>query len=110
MEQGGGRGGRGGGRRNGGRGEDPPSLFGVQVDGDDEPVEPEHLGEDEDEDHPDEEPGLLRRPPHSRVSHDADGVAGRQAAQAHRKAGPHVHEAPEKREENSLISRMLYLR
>ena len=69
-------------------------CLGEEVDGDDEAVEAEDLCEDEDEDHADEEARLLRRPPHAGVAHDADGVAGRQARQAHREARAEMHETP----------------
>ena len=69
-------------------------FLGVQVDRHDEAVQPEHLGEDEDEDHADEEPGLLGRAAHPGVAHDADGVARSEPGQAHGQAGAQVHEAP----------------
>lgn len=49
----------------------------VEIDGDDEPVQTQDLGEDEDQDHSDEETGLLSRASDPRVSHDADGEPGR---------------------------------
>ena len=58
-------------------------CLGEEVDGDNEPVQAQDLGEDEDQDHADEEPRLLRRPPHAGVAHDADGVARRQSRQAY---------------------------
>lgn len=71
-----------------------PRLFCGEDEGHDETVEPQHLGEDQDEDHAHEEPGLLGGAPHAGVAHDADGEAGRQAAQAHAQAGAQVQEAP----------------
>lgn len=70
------------------------ALFCGQDEGHDEAVEPQHLGEDQDEDHAHEEPGLLGGAPHAGVAHDADGEPGRQAAQAHAQAGAEVQEAP----------------
>lgn len=70
------------------------SLFCGQDEGHDEAVEPQHLGEDQDEDHAHEEPGLLGGAPHAGVAHDADGEPGRQAAQAHAQACAEVQEAP----------------
>jgi len=49
----------------------------VEVDGDDQAVETQDLGEDEDQDHTDEETRLLGRASDSRISHDADGEPGR---------------------------------
>jgi hypothetical protein len=66
----------------------------VEVDGDDESVKTQDLGEDEDQDHPDEEAGLLSRTPDPRISHDADGEAGRQTAETHGQSGAQVEEAP----------------
>lgn len=71
------------------------NLFSVEVDGDDEAVETEHLGENEDQDHADEETGLLGRSSHARVSHDADREARRQSTEADRETGAQVHEAAE---------------
>ncbi len=86
------------------------NLFGVQVDCDDEPVESQHLCEDEDEDHADEEPGLLRRAPHARVAHDPDGVPRGQPGQTHRQTGAHVHEAPgRKQRQNKLLHSLIIL-
>ncbi len=68
----------------------------VQIDGDNESVESEHLRKDENEDHADKETRLLRCTAHARVAHDAHGVAGGQAGQAHRQAGSQVDKAPGK--------------
>lgn len=69
-------------------------LLGGEDEGDDEAVQTEHLSEDEDEDHADKEAWLLRRPPHSRVSHNADGKTGSQSAQADAQPRPQVQETP----------------
>lgn len=72
----------------------PCALLGGEDERHDEPVQPEDLGKDEDEDHPDEEARLLRRAAHARVAHDADGEAGCEAGQADAEASAEVHEAP----------------
>ena len=69
-------------------------LLGGEDEGHDEAVQTQDLGEDQDQDHAHEEPGLLGRTPHARVPHDADGEARGQAAEAHAEAGPQVEEAP----------------
>lgn len=78
-------------------------LFCGQDEGHDEAVEPQHLGEDQNEDHAHEEPGLLSGAPHTGVAHDADGEPGRQAAQAHAQAGAKVQEAPVGEETKGFI-------
>ncbi|TNN83424.1 hypothetical protein EYF80_006405 [Liparis tanakae] len=60
----------------------------------DEPVKPQHLGEDQDQDHAHEKPGLLGGASHAGVAHDADGEPGRQTAQAHAQASTEVQETP----------------
>lgn len=79
----------------------PRLCLGEEVDGDDEPVQAQDLCEDEDQDHADEEPRLLRRPPHAGVAHYPDGVAGRQSRQAYREARAEMHETPVKK--NQLL-------
>lgn len=69
-------------------------LFCGQNEGHDEAVKPQHLGEDQDEDHAHEEPRLLGGAPHASVAHDSDGEPGCQAAQAHAQTSPKMHEAP----------------
>ena len=59
-------------------------IFGIHKDSNDEPVQTENLCEDEDEDHPHEESGLLGGAAHPGLPRYADRVAGRQARQAHR--------------------------
>ena len=73
----------------------PDLCLGEQVDGDDEAVQTQDLCEDEDQDHADEEPRLLRRPSDAGVAHYPDGVAGCQAGESYREAGPEMHETPE---------------
>jgi len=70
-------------------------LFRVQVDGDDEAVETEDLRENENENHADEESGLLCGPADSGVSDDADGVTGSEAGQTDGQAGTQMNESPE---------------
>lgn len=52
-------------------------LLGVQVDGDDQTVETQHLGKDQYQDHADEETRLLRGASHTGVTDDADSKTGR---------------------------------
>lgn len=70
-------------------------LFCRQDEGHDEAVEPQHLGENQDQDHAHEEPGLLSGASHARVAHDADGKPSCQAAQAHAQAGAKMQETPD---------------
>lgn len=72
-------------------------LFGVQEDGDDEAVQAQDLSEDEDEDHADEEAGLLGRAAHARVADDADGEACGQSGQPDGQPRTQVDEAPASR-------------
>ena len=84
-----------------------PSLFlGVQIDGDDEPVETQHLSEDKDEDHADEEPGLLCGATDTSITNNADGVACRQTRETNWKPGSQVHEAPEREDMKKIPSRI----
>lgn len=69
-------------------------LLSGEDEGHDQAVEPQHLGEDQDEDHAHEEPRLLGGAPHAGVAHDADGKAGRQATQTHAQASAQVKETP----------------
>ena len=69
-------------------------LFRGQDEGHDEAVQPQDLGEDEDQDHAHEQPGLLGRAPHAGVAHDADGESSRQTAEAHAQTGSKVEETP----------------
>ena len=52
------------------------NLFRVKIDGDDETVQTENLSKNEDEDHADEESGLLSSSSHASVADNADGVSG----------------------------------
>ena len=72
-----------------------PGARGEQ-DSNDETVESESFGEDEDEDHADEQLGLLRVGPDSGVADDADGHAGGEAGEAAGESGGEVHVAVEK--------------
>ncbi|GMS98849.1 hypothetical protein PENTCL1PPCAC_21024, partial [Pristionchus entomophagus] len=56
-------------------------------------IESEYLKEDEDEDHADEQSWLLGRSSHSGVPHDADGIAGAQAAQPARQPCSQMRES-----------------
>lgn len=51
-------------------------LLGVQVNGDNQTVETQYLGEDEDQDHADEESGLLSGSPDTGIADDANGESG----------------------------------
>lgn len=75
------------------------SLFcsGEEDEGDDEAVETQDFGEDKDEDHADEEAGLLGRPADAGVTDDTDGETGGEAGQADGEASGQMHEAREKR-------------
>jgi hypothetical protein len=68
-------------------------LLSVEVDGDDETVETQHLGEDENEDHTDEEARLLGRTSDPGVADDADGEARGEAGEADRQTGTKMHES-----------------
>ncbi|GMR44600.1 hypothetical protein PMAYCL1PPCAC_14794, partial [Pristionchus mayeri] len=57
-------------------------LRGSEDQSDDHTVETEHLKEDKDEDHSDEETRLLGGSAHSGISDDSDGVTGTKTAEA----------------------------
>mmetsp|Transcript_21584 Transcript_21584/g.59021 ORF Transcript_21584/g.59021 Transcript_21584/m.59021 type:complete len:202 (+) Transcript_21584:130-735(+) len=59
----------------------------------DEAVQAQRLGKDEDQDHADEEPRLLRVGADAGVAHDADGEAGREGAHADRESSAEVRVA-----------------
>ena len=71
-------------------------LFGIEVDGDNEAVETQDLGENENEDHSDEESGLLRGSANACVSHNSDRVAGGKTGEADGEAGAEVDESPKR--------------
>lgn len=58
-------------------------LLGVQVNGDDQTVETQYLGEDEDQDHADEESGLLSGSPDTGITDDANSESGGQTGKAY---------------------------
>jgi hypothetical protein len=68
----------------------------VQVDGDDEAVETQHLGENKNENHSHKETRLLSGSPYARVSNDADGVAGGKTRKTDGQACTEVNKAPKK--------------
>lgn len=70
-------------------------LFRGQDEGDDEPVETQDLSENQNEDHAHKKPRLLSRAPHASITHNADGEASCQSAEAHTQAGTQVEETPE---------------
>ena len=67
-----------------------------EQDSNDETVESKSFGEDQDEDHADEQLGLLRVGPDAGVADDADGHAGGEAGDAAGESGGEVHVAVEK--------------
>lgn len=69
-------------------------LFCGENESHDEPIQSQHFGKDEDEDHPDEEAGLLGRTSDACVTYDADGKACSQTAQTHTQPCAQVQEAP----------------
>ena len=72
----------------------PPFLFGVEIDGDDQSVQTQDLGEDENQDHSDEEPRLLRRSSDSCVAYNSDCVACGETRETDGEAGSEMDEAP----------------
>lgn len=68
-------------------------LFRVHVDGDDQAVQTQHLGENQDQDHADEQTGLLGGTAHTGVTNDANGEAGGEAGKADRQTGAQMEEA-----------------
>lgn len=60
----------------------PSKLLRGEDQRDDQAVQAEHLSEDENEDHADEQTRLLRCASHARVANNADCVSGGQTAQA----------------------------
>ena len=67
----------------------------VHEQGDDQAVETEHLCENEDEDHADEEAGLLGCSADAGVADDADGEAGCETGEADREPGTELDEGGE---------------
>jgi hypothetical protein len=61
----------------------------------DETIETQRLSEDENQNHTDEELGLLRRCPHTRVTNDADRHTRSQTRETTGQTGPQVAEGPE---------------
>lgn len=59
--------------------EHPVRSLSGEDEGDDEPVQTQHLSEDQNEDHPNEEARLLRCTPNAGISHDTDGKPCRQS-------------------------------
>ena len=86
-----------------GSSKDALDLFRVKVDGHDEAVETQDLGENEDQDHSYEEPRLLCCPSHTCVTHNADSVAGRQTTQAYCQTSAEMYEAPVKKIKVKLV-------
>lgn len=59
-------------------------LFRVQVDGNDQTVQTQYFGENEDQDHTDEQAGLLSCASYTCVTNDANGKTGRQTGETDR--------------------------
>lgn len=64
----------------------------VQDQSDDQAVQSQDLGENEDQDHPDEQPGLLGRPPDSGVADDTDGEPCGETGETDRETGSELDE------------------
>lgn len=65
----------------------------VHDESDDEAVQTENFGEDEDEDHADEESGLLGGTPHTGVADDTNGESGSKTSETDSKTGTELDEA-----------------
>lgn len=59
------------------------SLFRVQVDGDDQTVQTQDFSENEDQDHTDEQSGLLGSTTDTGITDDTDGEAGGQTGESY---------------------------
>ena len=68
-------------------------FLGVKVDRHNESVKSQDLGEDQDQNHPHEESGLLGRASHPGVTHHPDSVASGQTGEADTEAGAQVNKA-----------------
>lgn len=79
-------------------------LLCVEVDGDDEAVETQYLGENENQDHTDEQTGLLGGTSHTGVADDADSEAGRETGEPDRQTGTQMNETPGIVRQSMLIS------
>lgn len=69
-------------------------LFRVQVNGHNQTVETQHLGEDENQDHTDEQTRLLCCTTHTGITNDTDRKTGCQTREADRQTGTQVNETP----------------
>lgn len=78
-------------------------LLRVQVDGDDEPVQTQYLGENEDQDHTDEQPGLLRRTADTGITDDAYGETSGKTRESYSETGTKVDESSEKGQHRSIL-------
>lgn len=72
----------------------PEGLLCGQDEGNNETLETEYLSEDEDQDHAEEQLGLLGGAPHAHNPHNADGKAGYKPTQAHSQASTLLKEIP----------------
>ena len=81
-------------------------LLSVEVDGDDETVETQYLGEDENQDHTDEEARLLGCASDAGVTNNTDGETRGEAGEADRQTSTQVDESPAKKKyQKSVIDR-----
>lgn len=69
-------------------------IFGVEVDGNNETVQTQDLSKNEDQDHTDEETGLLGCPSDTSITNNANGKACSKATEADRQTSTQVKEAP----------------
>ena len=67
--------------------------IGVENEGDDETVETQDLSENENQNHSDEEPGLLGSSADTSISHNTDGKASSKTGKTDTEASTHVNEA-----------------
>ena len=75
-----------------------PSLFRVQIDGDNESVKTEDFRENENENHSNEQTRLLGCSSDPGVANDADGVTCGQTGEADGQTGAQMNESPEKKD------------
>lgn len=69
-------------------------LLSGEDQGNNKPIEPQHLSKNQDEDHAHKQTRLLGCASDSRVSHNSDGEASSEAAQTHTQSGTQVQETP----------------
>lgn len=82
----------------GGGGDGWSSLFRVQVDGDDQTVQTQDFSENEDQNHTDEQSGLLGSTTDTGITDDTDGETGGQTGESYSQTSTEMDEAPGERE------------